>query len=154
MFFFPAFPTAVLFGPTRIVNRFGLFAVMTRGRYEIEFQGTSDGRTWIAYPFKYKPQDPMTRPGIYAPYQPRLDWNLWFASLAPWEENQWVTNVESRLLEGSPPVLRLFAGNPFAKQRPVAVRSVLYQYWFTKQGERGWWRRELKGTFAPDVTAQ
>ena len=151
MFFFPAFPTAVLLGPTRIVSSYGLFAVMTRGRYEIEFQGTADGKTWIAYPFKYKPQDPLTRPGIYAPYQPRLDWNLWFASLAPWEENRWVMSVEARLLEGSPSVLRLFAADPFANRRPVAVRSVLWQYWFTKQGERGWWRRELKGTFAPDV---
>jgi len=151
MFFLPGFPTAVLLGPSRIVNSFGLFAVMTRGRYEIEFQGTADGKTWIAYPFKYKPQDPLTRPGIYAPYQPRLDWNLWFASLAPWEENRWVMSVEARLLEGSPSVLRLFAADPFANRRPVAVRSVLWQYWFTKQGERGWWRRELKGTFAPDV---
>ena len=26
--------------PFRIANRYGLFAVMTRGRYEIEFQGS------------------------------------------------------------------------------------------------------------------
>jgi len=149
MFFLPAFPTARLFAPSRIVNSFGLFAVMTRGRYEIEFQGTTDGRTWIAYPFNYKPQDPMKRPGIFAPYQPRLDWNLWFASLAPWEENRWVLNVEARLMESSPPVLRLFAGDPFENKRPIAVRSVLWQYWFTRQGERGWWRRELQGSFAP-----
>ncbi|MGH9704379.1 MAG: lipase maturation factor family protein, partial [Candidatus Acidiferrales bacterium] len=36
--------------PSRIANRFGLFAVMTRGRYEIEFQGSRDGKTWTAYP--------------------------------------------------------------------------------------------------------
>jgi len=149
MFFFPTFPTAVFLGQTRIVNSYGLFAVMTRARYEIEFQGTVDGRTWIAYPFRYKPQDPMKRPGIFAPYQPRFDWNLWFASLAPWEDNRWLMNVEERLLDNSPPVLQLFAGNPFAKQRPLAVRCVLWQYWFTTQGERGWWRRELKGSFAP-----
>jgi len=149
MFLVPGFPTARLLGPSRIVNSFGLFAVMTRARYEIEFQGTADGKTWLAYPFAYKPQDPMKRPGIFAPYQPRFDWNLWFASLAPWEENRWVLNVEARLLQGSPPVMQLFAGNPFVKRPPVAVRSVLWQYWFTKQGERGWWRHELKGAFAP-----
>lgn len=149
MFLLPGFPTARLLAPSRIVNSFGLFAVMTRARYEIEFQGTADGKTWIAYPFAYKPQDPMKRPRIFAPYQPRFDWNLWFASLASWEENRWVLNVEARLLQRSPPVLRLFGGNPFANKPPVAVRSVLWQYWFTKQGERGWWRRELKGSFAP-----
>jgi hypothetical protein len=122
---------------------------MTRARYEIEFQGTADGKTWIAYPFRYKPQDPLKKPGIYAPYQPRFDWNLWFASLAPWDENRWVLNVEARLMENSPPVLQLFAGNPFAKKPPVMVRSVLWRYWFTKQGERGWWHRELQGSFAP-----
>jgi hypothetical protein len=147
MFLMPGFPTAALLGPSRIVNSFGLFAVMTRERYEIEFQGTADGKTWIAYPFRYKPQDPMKRPGIYAPYQPRLDWNLWFASLSSCDDNRWVMNVEARLLENSPPVLKLFAGNPFAKKPPVAVRSVLWQYWFTRQGERGWWRRELRGEY-------
>ena len=35
--------------PFRIANRYGLFAVMTRGRYEIEFQGSEDGQTWQAY---------------------------------------------------------------------------------------------------------
>ena len=68
--------------PFRIANAYGLFATMTEARYEIEFQGSADsGRTWIAYPFRYKPQDVMERPRIYAPYQPRFDWNLWFASL-------------------------------------------------------------------------
>src|SRR5580704_14511734 len=42
--------------PFRIANQYGLFAVMTRDRYEIEFQGSNDGTTWTAYPFRYKPQ--------------------------------------------------------------------------------------------------
>jgi len=149
MFVFPSFPTAVLLGPTRIVNNYGLFAVMTRARYEIEFQGTLDGKTWIAYPFRYKPQDPLQAPRIYAPYQPRFDWNLWFASLGTWQENRWVMNTEARLMESSPPVMQLFVRDPFMKKRPLAVRSVLWRYWFTKQGERGWWHRELLGPYAP-----
>ena len=75
---------------------------MTRGRWEIEFQGSNDGQTWVAYPFRYKPQDPSKRPGIYAPYQPRFDWNLWFASLGSWRENVIVPSTEERLLAGSP----------------------------------------------------
>ena len=75
----PTSPVAAL-DPFRIANRYGLFAVMTRGRYEIEFQGSNDGQNWIAYPFRYKPQDLTEKPRIYAPYQPRFDWNLWFAS--------------------------------------------------------------------------
>ena len=41
--------------PFRIANSYGLFAVMTHERYEIEFQGSQDGQTWVEYPFRYKP---------------------------------------------------------------------------------------------------
>ena len=55
----------------------------------------------------------MSRRGIYAPYQPRFDWNLWFASLGPWREYPIVPNTEVRLLSNDKDVLALFAGNPF-----------------------------------------
>ena len=42
--------------PFRIANQYGLFAVMTRGRYEIEFQGSNDGDHWSPYLFRNKPQ--------------------------------------------------------------------------------------------------
>src|SRR4051794_3154280 len=51
--------------PFRIANQYGLFAVMTPHRYEIEFQGSADGNTWTAYPFRYKPQDLSAPPGLY-----------------------------------------------------------------------------------------
>jgi len=137
----------------RIINNYGLFAVMTRERYEIEFQGTRDGKTWIAYPFRFKPQDPRRAPGIYAPYQPRFDWNLWFASFGTVSSNPWVMNVQERLLENEPDVLQLFAGNPFASAPPHAVRAVRWQYWFTTSNERArtgnWWNRRFLGEYSP-----
>jgi len=154
-FLMPNFPTVRLLEPFRVANSYGLFAIMTRNRYEIEFQGTPDGTTWIAYPFRYKPQDPMKPPRIFAPYQPRFEWNLWFASFAPVEQNVWVFNAEQRLLEGSPPVLRLFASNPFVSKPPLAVRAVLWRYRFTTRAERArsgaWWSRELLGQYAPAI---
>jgi lipase maturation factor 1 len=140
--------------PFRIANRFGLFAVMTPERYEIEFQGTRDGKTWLTYPFRYKPQDLTKPPGVYAPYQPRFDWNLWFASLGSWRESRFVVWTEERLLKSEPDVLELFAGNPFAGgPPPVEVRTVIWQYWFTdmktKRANGTWWRRELLGEYAP-----
>jgi Lipase maturation factor len=84
--------------PFRIANQYGLFAVMTRGRYEIEFQGSAEGQNWVAYPFRYKPQELNEPLRIYAPYQPRFDWNLWFASLGTWREYPIVPNTEVRLL--------------------------------------------------------
>jgi hypothetical protein len=142
--------------PFRIANQYGLFAVMTRGRYEIEFQGSNDGNHWTAYPFRYKPQALNEPPGIYAPYQPRFDWNLWFASLGDWQQNDIVPLTEERLLVSSPAVLSLFRGNPFKDAPPRYVRAVLWQYWFTSLDEKrrtgNWWRREFIGLYAPEMT--
>lgn len=145
--------------PFRIANQYGLFERMTWARYEIEFQGSNDGKTWIAYPFRYKPQDLDKPPGIYAPYQPRFEWNMWFASLGSWEQNRWVVWTEERLLQNSPDVLRLFAYDPFPRSSPPKqVRSVIYQYWFTtpetKRKTGDWWRREELGVYAPPLIMQ
>ena len=145
-----------LLSPFRIANAYGLFAIMTPARYEIEFQGSNDGVKWVPYAFRYKPQDVYERPGFYALYQPRFDWNLWFASLAPWQQNPWVVLTEERLLEGSPSVLSLFRDDPFKGKPPAMVRTVLSQYWFTdlktKRKSGAWWRRQEIGPFSPSVT--
>jgi lipase maturation factor 1 len=144
--------------PFRIANQYGLFAVMTRGRYEIEFQGSNDGQTWTAYPFRYKPQALNERPGIYAPYQPRFDWNLWFASLGEWRQNNIVPLTEERLLENDASVLTLFRSNPYKSAPPKYVRAVLWQYWFTSMQDKrqtgNWWRRQLLGLYAPVLQNQ
>ncbi|HKW67428.1 MAG TPA: lipase maturation factor family protein [Terriglobales bacterium] len=153
----PMQPVAAL-EPFRIANRYGLFAVMTRARYEIEFQGSYDGKTWVAYRFRYKPQDLRQAPGIYAPYQPRFDWNLWFASLDNWRNNPWVAHTEELLLINDPEVLTLFADNPFATKAPTQVRAVLWQYWFTdmatKRQQGLWWHRQDLGLYAPALERQ
>ncbi|MFY9979980.1 MAG: lipase maturation factor family protein, partial [Candidatus Sulfotelmatobacter sp.] len=132
-----------------------LFGVMTRGRYEIEFQGSNDGTNWIAYPYRFKPQALDRAPGIYAPYQPRFDWNLWFASLGQWQEYPIVPRTEVKLLENDKAVLSLFKSDPFSNQPPREVRAVLWQYWFTTMAEKRktglWWHREFIGLYAPTI---
>ena len=151
----PPMTPVVALEPFRVADRYGLFAVMTRGRYEIEFQGSNDGENWVTYPFRFKPQDPSKPPGIYAPYQPRFEWNLWFASLGVWRSNAIVPRTEERLLAGSADVLALFAANPFPQGPPRRVRAVLWQYWFSTVEERRtqglWWRRKLLGRYAPTL---
>lgn len=142
--------------PFRIANQYGLFAVMTSGRYEIEFQGSNDRETWTAYPFRYKPQALNERPRIYAPYQPRFDWNLWFASLRPWQQNDIVPITQARLLQNDSAALGLFRANPFAGSPPKYVRAVLWQYWFTSMDEKratgNWWKRQMLGQYSPTMT--
>jgi hypothetical protein len=151
----PTLPIAML-EHLRIANQYGLFAVMTNGRYEIEFQGSNDGEKWIPYSFRYKPQALNEAPRIYAPYQPRFDWNLWFASLGDWRQDDLVPLTEERLIENDKDVLALFRDNPFPQSPPRYVRAVLWQYWFTtreqKRSTGNWWRRQLLGLYAPMLT--
>jgi len=148
----PEKPVAAL-EPFRVANSYGLFGRMTWARYEIEFQGSLDGLTWTAYPFRFKPQAPGEAPGIYAPYQPRFEWNLWFASLGGWRENPFVVRAEQQLLLNNPDVLAFFRSNPFPHAPPNHVRAVIWQYWFTDRGAKksagAWWRREFRGLYAP-----
>jgi hypothetical protein len=150
----PVAPAEVLDG-FRIANQYGLFAVMTRGRYEIEFQGSDDGQNWKSYLFTHKPQLVNQAPGIYAPYQPRFDWNLWFASLGDWQQNDMVPITEEKLLMNDRDVIGLFRSDPFGGRAPRYVRAVLWQYWFTTMAEKrstgDWWTRNFLGLYAPAI---
>jgi lipase maturation factor 1 len=137
--------------PFRVVNSYGLFAVMTTTRPEIVVEGSYDGDTWQGYEFRYKPGDVRRAPPVVAPFQPRLDWQMWFAALGNYRENRWFVNFVVRLLQGEPAVLRLLAYNPFPGKPPKFVRASLYEYRFTRSGEAGWWRRERKGLYFPPV---
>jgi hypothetical protein len=88
-----------------------------------------------------------------APHQPRLDWQLWFAALEDPAANPWVARLCVRLLQGSPPVLALFASNPFPGRPPRLVRAVLYDYRFTDRATRAatgrWWDRTPVDYYVP-----
>jgi hypothetical protein len=140
------------------VNTYGLFAVMTTERDEILVEGSDDGQTWKAYDFKWKPGDLKRCPGFTTPHMPRLDWQMWFASLGTFEQNPWFGRFLLRLLEGSPDVLGLLEHNPFPKRPPRYVRASFYRYHFTNFAERresgAWWRREARGLYCPALSLQ
>jgi hypothetical protein len=145
--------------PLRVADRYGLFAVMTPARWELELQGSRDGTTWTPYPFRYKPQALAEPPGIYAPYQPRFEWNLWFCSLdREWEQCGFLVETAARLLRNEPHVLSLFRADPFVGDPPRFVRVVKWEYWFTDKNERAttknWWRRDFVGVFGPLLERQ
>jgi hypothetical protein len=119
-----------------LVNRYGLFAIMTTSRIEIVIEGSDDGKDWKAYEFKYKPGDVNRGLPWVAPHQPRLDWQMWFAALSNYESNPWFPQLLRRLLEGRPEVTSLFAGNPFPNAPPRFIRAVTYDYYFTNWATR------------------
>lgn len=136
---------ARLVAPLRSFNNYGLFAVMTRPRPELIFEGSDDGRSWGAYELPHKPGELTHRPTWVAPHQPRLDWQLWFAALGSPEQNRWVLALCEHLLRGTPDVLGLLGQNPFAEKPPRHVRVIRYEYHFTDAATRArtgqWWRR-------------
>lgn len=148
-------PLTELLQPLHIVNSYGLFAVMTTLRHEIVIEGTSDGRAWQAYEFKYKPGDPGRAPPFNIPHQPRLDWQMWFAALRDPDRTTWFGNFLVRLLQDEPAVTKLLADNPFPVEPPRAVRARFYEYHFTTPAQAGsgdnWWQRTLVGDYYPAI---
>ncbi len=141
--------------PFEIVNSYGLFAMMTTERPEIVVEGSMDGETWVPYSFRYKPGDLARAPRWAAPYQPRLDWQMWFAALGNYRENPWFVNFAVKLLDGSPEVRGLLEADPFQGRPPRYVRAMLYDYSFTDLEERrktgNWWKRDAKGWYLQPV---
>lgn len=143
--------------PLRIVNGYGLFAVMTTTRPEIVVEGSEDGERWLTYEFRYKPGDPRRAPPQVAPHMPRLDWQMWFAALDRWDESGWFAAFEGALLEGRPAVLKLLAHDPFDGRRPRYVRARLYLYRFSRAPEAkegAWWVREELGPYGPTLSSR
>jgi hypothetical protein len=139
--------------PFSTFNNYGLFAVMTTERPEINLEGTRDAETWQPYVFRYKP-GPLDRAPVWAaPHQPRLDWQMWFAALGDHRRNPWLASLMRRLLEGEPSVTALLGKNPFGDEPPKQVRAIIYRYRFTTPEERAatgrWWERSDRVLYAP-----
>jgi hypothetical protein len=142
--------------PLRLAGNYGLFRDMTLERAEIVIEGSEDGETWRPYEFRWKPGDPARGLPVAFLHMPRLDWQMWFASLYGPDESPWFGALIRRLLEGSPAVLALLEKNPFPAKPPRYIQAVLYDYRFTTPEERraggGVWKREWRATYWPPET--
>jgi hypothetical protein len=139
--------------PFNTLNGYGAFAWMSKTRPEIILEGSNDGVAWTPWEFKYKPGRLDVRPGFIAPWQPRLDWQMWFAALGPCERSQWVLALQQQLLKGSSPVRALMGEDPFGGAPPKFLRTTLWQYRFAPWSEKGvWWAREDPRPFCPPLT--
>jgi hypothetical protein len=143
-----------LIEPLRMVNSYGLFAVMTTERNEITIEGSDDGVEWREYSFQYKPGDLARRPPWNIPHQPRLDWQMWFAALDDPRRVNWFPHFLERLLQNEPTVTALLEKNPFPAKAPQYIRAQFYGYTFSSAEEmqKGvWWQRRSLGLYFPVV---
>jgi hypothetical protein len=148
------------FDPYDLVNTYGAFGSVGRERFNVVFEGTMDpvpdsNAHWKAYPYKGLPVALDKRPPQIAPYQLRLDWQMWFAAMSTPDEYPWTLNLVSKLLHNDQGAVRLFADNPFPDKPPLFIRAVLYRYSFAKAGNPNglWWNRERLGDWLPALSA-
>ena len=149
-------------------NSYGLFRRMTETRPEIVIEGSADGRNWQEYEFRWKPGDLSRRPGLVAPHQPRLDWQMWFEALR-FEQvydnlgdiplrhvSPWFASFLVALSENRSDVVDLLSRNPFEETPAKYLRIRMYQYRFATADEGrqsgDWWRRREVWTGTPWAT--
>lgn len=139
------------FNKWHFVNTYGAFGSITRERFEVIVEGTSDAyisddSEWKEYGFKGKPGDVRRRPRQFAPYHLRLDWLFWFVAISPGYAEPWIRGFVERLLRNDRDTLKLLQNNPFPDHPPKHIRLRLYRYQFTTWKERretgAWWKRE------------
>ncbi len=151
------------FNPLHLVGTYGAFGSITKQRFEIVVEGTSDSAVtpstqWKEYEFKGKANDTSRMPPQVAPYHLRLDWLMWFAAMSSYQQHPWFVHFMAKLLENDKPVLGLLKSNPFPGEPPKFVRAELYEYRFTDGAERRrtgqWWVRTYAGRYFPAVSLQ
>lgn len=139
--------------PFRITNPYGLFAVMTKTRPEIVLEGSDDGNTWLEYEFKHKPTKLNRAPSFIAPFQPRLDWQMWFAALENFNDNMWLQNLVTRMFDEVPEMQDFFHHDPFQGHSPKFLRFVRYNYHFSSwedlKTKGQWWTRDHFSVYSP-----
>lgn len=144
------------FEPFELVNTYGAFGSVGQERYNVIFEGTLDDTTgskvnWKPYLYKGLPVELDKRPPQVAPYQLRLDWQMWFAGMGTAEQYPWTYNLVWKLLHHDALALSLFAGDPFNGKAPRYIRASIYKYKFAKPGnpQHLYWNRELLGLWMP-----
>jgi hypothetical protein len=156
------------YNPLHLVGSYGAFGSVSRQRYEVVLEGTSDAELsgdtrFREYEFKGKPGDPRRRPRQWAPYHLRLDWLMWFLPLRmpfkrPLRHELWLIRLLEKLLEGDRPLLSLLRHNPFPDAPPRYVRASLFRYQFTSREELAAtglaWKRTRIGEYVPPVSRE
>jgi hypothetical protein len=148
------------FNAFHLVSSYGAFGSVTRERFEVIVEGTTEDDPadddWRAYEFTGKPGDINRRPRQIAPYHLRLDWLMWFLPLWGTFPQTWFLAFVQKLLEHDRDVRRLLARDPFPDRPPLYIRARLFRYRYTTPAERretgAWWSRTLVGTYLPPVT--
>jgi hypothetical protein len=147
------------FDRLELVNTYGAFGTVGQERLNVVFEGTEaatpdEHAGWKPYLYKGLPVRLDHRPPQIAPYQLRLDWQMWFAAMSDYRRYPWTVHLVWKLLHNDAGAVSLFASNPFPDKPPRYVRAVVYRYKFAPAGNAAgnWWTREPLGLWLPPLS--
>ncbi|MFB6209455.1 MAG: lipase maturation factor family protein [Candidatus Nanohaloarchaea archaeon] len=144
------------FSNWNFVNSYGAFGSVREARTEVVVEGTRseslENAKWREYDFRHKPDqedDPLT---VIAPYQPRIAWQMWFASFSQPEREPWFLHLTWKLLHDDPQAQKLVKEDPFGNKSPEYIRARLYRFELQPPSSQKNWDRELIGTWMKPVS--
>ena len=146
------------FNSFNLVNTYGAFGSVGKERYELILQGTDEGTLtpstrWKEYEFIAKPGNITRSLPFIAPYQPRIDWQIWFAAMQRPEDNPWLIHLIWKLLHHDANTLTLIANNPFPDHPPTYIQVEFYRYEFVPPTDSSGavWKRTYVGEWLPPL---
>jgi hypothetical protein len=139
-------------GVTEVINNelysFSKYSPSSVARPEIVLEGLDgDTQTWVEIDFRHKPGSIYSAPTLIAPFQPRLDWQMWFAALGRIEAQPWLVHLMYKLVTTDAQNKRRRGGKSyhsavvellsrerylFWRNPPAAIRAVIYDLDFTR----------------------
>ena len=151
-----AFPSAITapiqaVASLRSANGYYLYTHLHPTHFMVEFEGSNDhGRTWRTYLYRHLPQSVDRAPPFTAPWFPRFENTVFFASGK--EANISVIPATAvKLLLRNPEVMNRFAGDPFSDRPPGVVRMRRYRFTLTDiptyRQTGHYWRKEFAGDY-------
>lgn len=149
------------FNQWALVNTYGAFGAVGKVRGELVVEGTDEKiliqkTKWKAYEFKAKPTDTYRKLPIIAPYQPRIDWQIWFAAMQRPEHNPWLIHLIWKLLDNDKEAISLIANSPFPNKTPKYIKVEYYQYSYAPIGNKEGlvWNRRYIGQWLPPLSKE
>ncbi|MFT6006720.1 MAG: hypothetical protein ACI9SX_001700 [Pseudoalteromonas tetraodonis] len=129
-----------------LVNTYGAFGYVGKQRFELVVAGTTDAKVstdteWREYQFLAKPTDISAGLPVIAPYQPRIDWQIWFAAQSDSSKHGWLLHLLWKFLHNDPGAISLIKHNPFSDVPPTFIKIDRYLYEFEPPFSDNTWKR-------------
>ena len=142
--------------PLLIVNPTGCSPSTTTTRPDIVFEGSDDDQEPGANMRFRIPGAGRPRAAWNIPYQPRLDWQLWFAAYGSAAQHRWIETLAAPPARRQPARPCALRGEPVQRRPPRYVRALLYDYRFadprSPEAHGQWWVRRLDGNYYPPTS--